>query len=173
MTVINNTATPASSNPIIGTFTNLPQGGTISASYGGTTYFFQANYAGGDGNDLVLTAIPPVPAVTGISLSRGPATGGTAVTITGTNLTGATAVDFGSTAATITSDTATQITAVSPAGTGVVDVTVTTAGGTSAKSSADQFSYTPVVAGISPASGPATGGTTVTITGAGFTGPRR
>ena len=43
-------------------------------------------------------------------------------------------------------------------------------GGTSATSSSDQFSYAPVVAGISPASGPTTGGTTVTITGAGFTG---
>ena len=51
-TIINNT----SANPIAGTFANLPQGGTISASYGGTTYNFQANYSGGDGNDLVLTA---------------------------------------------------------------------------------------------------------------------
>ena len=56
LTVVNNTATPAASHPIIGTFTNLPQGGMISATYGGTTYSFQANYAGGDGNDLVLTA---------------------------------------------------------------------------------------------------------------------
>jgi len=54
-TVINDTATPASSRPITGVFSNLPQGGTISASYGGLTYNFQANYAGGDGNDLVLT----------------------------------------------------------------------------------------------------------------------
>ena len=52
----------------------------------------------------------------------------------------------------------------------MVDVTVVTAGGTSATSSADQFSYTPVVTGISPAAGLATGGTTVTITGTGFTG---
>ena len=57
LTLINNTATPASSHPITGAFTNLPQGGTISASYGGTTYYFQVNYAGGDGNDLVLTNV--------------------------------------------------------------------------------------------------------------------
>ena len=55
-TVIDNTATPAGSTPILGTFSNLPQGGTISATFSSTTYYFTANYAGGDGNDLVLTA---------------------------------------------------------------------------------------------------------------------
>ncbi len=61
---------------------------------------------------------------------------------TGTNLASATAVDFGKTAAKIVSDTATQIVVTSPAGTGTVDVTVTTAGGTSATSAADKFTYT-------------------------------
>ena len=59
-----------------------------------------------------------------------------------------------------------------PAGTGTVDVTVTTPGGTSATSPADQFTYVaaPTVTGLSPTSGPAAGGTLVTITGTGFTG---
>ena len=49
------------------------------------------------------------------------------VTITGTGFTGATAVDFGTTAATsVTVVSDTSITADSPAGTGTVDVTVTT-----------------------------------------------
>ncbi len=111
------------------------------------------------------------PAVTTISPTLGAPTGGTQVTITGAGFTGATAVSFGSTAATsftVVSDT--KITATSPAGAGKVDVTVTTPGGTSAKLSADQFSYTPVLTGITPALGPATGSTQVTITGAGFTG---
>ena len=43
------------------------------------------------------------PAVTGISPVSGPGAGGTVVKITGTNLQGATAVDFGGTAATVTS----------------------------------------------------------------------
>ncbi|WP_206764500.1 putative Ig domain-containing protein, partial [Comamonas suwonensis] len=61
---------------------------------------------------------------------------------TGTNLSGATAVTFGATAATgYTINSATQITATAPAGTGTVDVRVTTTGGTSATSAADQFSY--------------------------------
>ncbi len=41
-----------------------------------------------------------VPTVTSISPTAGPLAGGTTVTVTGTNLTGATAVDFGSTPAT-------------------------------------------------------------------------
>jgi IPT/TIG domain len=68
----------------------------------------------------------------------------------------------------------TSITADSPAGTGTVDVTVTTPAGTSATSTADQFTYTavaaPTVTGLSPTTGPATGGTLVTITGTSFTG---
>ena len=40
----------------------------------------------------------------------------------------------------------TTITADSPAGTGTVDVTVTTPGGTSATSAADQFTYIAAVA---------------------------
>jgi hypothetical protein len=113
-------------------------------------------------------AAPP-PTVTGVSPAFGPAAGGTSVTISGTNLSAATSVKFGANAATITTDTATSITATAPAGTGTVDVTVTTAGGTSATSGADQFTYGPTVTGVSPTSGPAAGGTVVTITGTGFT----
>jgi hypothetical protein len=112
------------------------------------------------------------PTVTVISPTSGPAAGGTSVVITGTNFTGASAVKFGTTSATITANSATSITATSPAGTGTVDITVTTAGGTSATSPADQFTYiaAPTVSSISPASGPTAGGTSVTITGANFTG---
>jgi hypothetical protein len=41
-------------SPISVTFVNLPDGGTIIA--GNNT--FQANYEGGDGNDLTLTVVP-------------------------------------------------------------------------------------------------------------------
>ena len=44
----------SSASPISGTFTNLPDGGTITI--GSNT--FQANYEGGDGNDLTLTVVP-------------------------------------------------------------------------------------------------------------------
>jgi uncharacterized repeat protein (TIGR03803 family) len=51
LTVINN----SSNNPISGTFSNLPDGGTITAAFNGNSYTFTANYEGGDGNDLTLT----------------------------------------------------------------------------------------------------------------------
>ncbi|QHW33438.1 hypothetical protein GZH47_23335 [Paenibacillus rhizovicinus] len=122
-----------------------------------------------------------VPAVTGISPASGPVTGGTSVTISGTGFTGATGVMFGAneaTSYTVNSDT--SITATSPVGSGKVDVTVTTPAGTSAAVTGDSFTYLsnddgseitlPAVTGISPASGPVTGGTSVTISGTGFTG---
>ncbi|MCC7601252.1 IPT/TIG domain-containing protein, partial [Janthinobacterium sp. FW305-129] len=86
-----------------------------------------------------------VPAVTGIAPASGAITGGTSVVVTGTGFGGATAVRFGATAATsFTVNSATQITAINPSGSlGVVDVKVTTVGGTSASSAADQFTYIP------------------------------
>lgn len=112
------------------------------------------------------------PTVTGISPAGGSPAGGTGVVITGTGFTAASAVNFGAAAAThVVDNSSTQITATSPAGFGTVDVTVTTAAGTSAISSADQFAYAaPVVTAVSPTNGPASGGTSVTITGTGFTG---
>jgi hypothetical protein len=85
---------------------------------------------------------PPPPTVTAISPAEGPQAGGTAVTITGANLGGATAVHFGAaSAASFKVESATSIVAISPAGSGKVDVTVTTAVGTSATSAADAFTY--------------------------------
>ena len=114
------------------------------------------------------------PTVSAVSPSSGPAAGGNSVTITGTNLTGATAVSFGATASgTITVNSATQITATAPAGTaGTVDVTVTTPTGTSPTATADHYTYiaAPVVTAMRPANGGTAGGTTVTITGTGFSG---
>src|SRR5208282_67218 len=112
-----------------------------------------------------------IPAVQKLSVKRGPAAGGTSVTITGSNFTGASAVSFGETpAASFTVLSQEAISAESPPGTaGIVDVTVTSAFGTSATSSRDHFRYeNPVVTDVAPESGPLTGGTLVTITGSGF-----
>ncbi|MFS2109740.1 IPT/TIG domain-containing protein [Sphingomonas sp. Sphisp140] len=115
----------------------------------------------------------PAPTVTSISPTSGPGGGGTTVTITGTNLSGTTAVTFGGTPATgYTVNSATQITATAPAGTGTVDVRATTVGGTSATSAGDQYTYipAPAITSVSPTAGPTGGGTTVTITGTNLSG---
>ncbi len=118
----------------------------------------------------VVQGAPTAPVVASISPSSGPASGGTGVTITGSDFTAASTVEFGTNAATaVTYVSATEIQATAPAGVGMVDITVTTSGQTSATSTADQFSYVPSVTSINPSSGPAAGSTVVTIDGTGFT----
>jgi len=114
----------------------------------------------------LFSYVPP-PTVASVAPARGPETGGTQVTITGTNFTEVTAVDFGMTPASFVVDNQGSITAFSPPGTGAVDVTVTAFGGTSLTSFDDQFTYVPppAVTSISPEAGAGAGGTTVTITG--------
>jgi hypothetical protein len=118
-----------------------------------------------------------LPVVTSVNPNAGPLAGGTAVTISSSvpNFTGATAVHFAALAATpfTVSPSGSQITTTSPGpGAGTVDVTVTTPAGTSAVTSADQFTYepAPTVTGVAPTSGSTSGGTSVTITGTSFTG---
>jgi hypothetical protein len=126
-----------------------------------------------------FTYVSNPPTISAIEPKHGPAVGGTPVTITGTGFTGASAVTFGSTAATsFTVNSDTSITAVSPPGvpgypTGKVIVTVTTPGGTSEHKIAGvgEFAYDPTITGIEPNSGPAAGGTLVTIHGEGFAEP--
>ena len=64
--------------------------------------------------------------------------------------------------------------AISPPGNGIVDVTVTVNGLTSLTNGGDQFTYlaTPSVSGLSPSSGPLSGGTLVTISGANLSAAR-
>ena len=89
------------------------------------------------------------PTVTAISPASGTAAGGTPVTITGTDFTGATAVDFGTVAAT-------DVTVVNrhhdhgdqPGGHRHGGRDCDDAGGTSATSAADQFTYTAVTAPV-------------------------
>ena len=113
---------------------------------------------------------PSAPTVTGVNPATGPAAGGTAVTITGTDLTGATGVTFAGAAATVVvvvDDT--TVTCVSPAGTAgpARSVAVTTPAGTGTLPGA--FTYiappSPTVTGINPNTGLTTGGEPVTITG--------
>ena len=111
------------------------------------------NYKCAGSFSFTTTIAPAKPAVSAVSPASGPVTGGTVLIITGSGFTDATAVTFGSTPAssfTVNSDTSITATAPPAAGIGAVDVTVTTAGGTSATSAADQFTYTYAFAGFAP-----------------------
>ena len=120
---------------------------------------------------LASTAIGvPTPVVTAVLPNSGPVAGGSTVTIHGYNLTTPTKVTFGSKAATsFTSVTPDAVTAVAPPGTNgsTVNVQLTNSAGTSSVNSNAQFTYTngPIVTGVSPSTGPPSGGTVVTITG--------
>ena len=86
----------------------------------------------------------PTPSVAGISPTTGPTTGGTLVTITGSNFTGATNVLFGTVpASSFTTLSPTEITAVSPAeAAGAQYIHVITAGGSNAAQTI-AFTFTP------------------------------
>ncbi|GAA3220292.1 hypothetical protein GCM10010532_049870 [Dactylosporangium siamense] len=128
---------------------------------------------GGASTATPFTYAVPAPVVSSLSPNSGSTLGGSSVVITGTNLTGATAVTFGGVAATsFNVDSATQITAVSPAGTvGAKNLIVTTPAGLSvAVTFTYQMPAAPVVSSLSPNTGTTYGGTSVVITGTGFTG---
>jgi hypothetical protein len=97
------------------------------------------------GKEIELSAeIQPAPEITAIAPNFGPITGNTAVTITGKNLGGATAVLFGTVPATnVTVGSDTEITATAPRGAapGKVDVSVTTLAGDNADTRYDDYVY--------------------------------
>jgi len=108
------------------------------------------------------------PTVSSLNPAAGPIAGGNTVTINGTGFVSGAGVKFGATAsATVTFVSATQLKAVAPAhAAGIVDVTVTTPGGTSAIVAADHYTYDakPTVSSLNPA-GPIARGNTITING--------
>src|SRR6266852_122539 len=90
-------------------------------------------------------------------------TGGTAITVTGTNFAAGATLTVGGTAATgVSVVSATQITATTPAhAAGAADVIVTVGGQPSAANPGDAFTYIapPTVSAVSPTSDAASGGT--------------
>ncbi|WP_208921458.1 IPT/TIG domain-containing protein [Streptomyces capitiformicae] len=126
----------------------------------------------GTSNPMVYSYIA-APAVISLDPGMGPEAGGNTVTITGTDLTLATAVTFGTNEATninVLSDS--LITADAPGGTDTVTVTVTTPGGTSTPGTGNAY-YTyvgiPAIDSLIPDEGPAHGGSNVAIFGSNLT----
>jgi len=126
----------------IAAITGFAEAPSISAD-GSTLYYHEQV-----GDEFVIKTVSrnpagPAPTIKKLSPRKGPAAGGTSVTITGANFTGATSVDFGAApAAEVSVNSATSITAVSPeAAPGKVAVDVTTGTGTSAPSSKAVFTF--------------------------------
>jgi RHS repeat-associated protein len=185
-------------NPAILTGTT-DSNGTANISYTGTltgfddlqaTAFVQGMEAVSDTTSVSWSPAPPppatgVPVVASVTPGSGPASGGTVVTLTGSGLSGTTAVSFGQTPAlNFTVDSDTQITATVPPApysffktkTAVI---VSNPGGMNQLLPGSFFIWfgtpprsqgDPTITQVNPGQGPATGGTTVTITGSGFTG---
>ncbi|MFJ1796835.1 IPT/TIG domain-containing protein [Kitasatospora griseola] len=121
---------------------------------------------------LALTHPVQPPVVTGIAPGHGPAGGGTTVTLTGSNLTGTSAVTFdGAPAGNLTVVNSTTVTATAPPhAPGTVAVALTASGRTVG---AGQYTYdvpAPVVTGVAPGHGPSAGGNAVTVIGSNLTG---
>ncbi|WP_232247177.1 IPT/TIG domain-containing protein [Kitasatospora azatica] len=139
-----------------------------TAPPGSGTVQVTATTPGGTSNGVSYTYLQ-VPTLSSLAPDKGPVAGGNTVTLTGTNLTNATAVSFGATVASFVVVSATQIIATAPTGSaGPVNVTVTTPGGTS-----NGVSYTylqvPTLSSLAPDKGPVAGGNTVTLTGTNLT----
>ena len=114
-----------------------------------------------------------VPAVSQLTPSEAPFLGGTVVVIGGSGFSGVDEVLFGLTPAAFQFWSDSVVTATAPPGVGIVQVAVRTKLGVSPSAGpASQFTYAaiPAVAQLTPASGPAAGGTSVVISGQGFTG---
>jgi hypothetical protein len=108
----------------------------------------------------------PIPRLTSFAPASGQS--GTEVTITGTNFTGATSVTFNGAAASFTVVSATEIRATVPAGATTGPIVVTTPGGTATSATEFVVPVPPEITSFDPVTGPP--GTTVILTGVGFTG---
>jgi len=130
--------------PTFGSFRLLRGGGWTGSSNCRASWRFYGTpvaLSGIIGFRVVRTAESTSTSITSITPISGPIAGGTPITITGTNLTGATSVTVGGVAATsVVVVSSTSVTAVTPAGTvGAKSVAVTTPDGTASLSSA--FTY--------------------------------
>jgi|GEM_PF-3109667 len=151
------------------TATSLTVTSLSGLSLGALSAVVTANGLNSGGGVQVATVIPPPPTVTAIAPTSGPTAGGTSVTITGTNFTGATGVTIGGVAATsVVVVSPTSITCIAPAGTaGTASVLVTTAGGTNAANSLFTYVVVPPTVTLNTA-GLSSSATTLTITGTNF-----
>lgn len=145
---------------------------TATVPNGATTGKISITTASGSASSassFSVTAPPSAPTITAFNPASGQV--GAVVVVTGTSLTGATALTLNGTAASFMPNSATQITATVPNGATTGKFSVTTPGGSA--SSASNFTVTtapaaPTLSGFNPTSGQV--GTGVTVSGTNLTG---
>jgi uncharacterized repeat protein (TIGR03803 family) len=139
---------------------------TATVPTGATTGKIAITTPGGTATSSTNFTIVAAPTITSFTPTNGAI--GVSVVITGTNLTGATAVKFGTITATYTVNSATKITATVPTGVVTATFAVTTPGGTATSSTNFTIVAAPTITSFTPTSG-AIGGSVV-ITGTNLTG---
>jgi hypothetical protein len=144
-------------------FATTPVGTSGAASVVVTT-----PYGANPANSL-FTYVPP-PSVSSVAPATGSTSGGTSITINGTNFTGATGVTVGGVAATgLIVVSSTQIKATTPTGTlGTASVVVTTPYGANDANALFTYTSAPILRSIDPAFGIPAGGNSVTLVGENF-----
>jgi hypothetical protein len=127
---------------------------------------------GGSGTGTGAFTYVAAPTITSISPTSGPVMGGTAVTITGTNLSNPSDVKIGGLTCTgYSASSSTSATCNTAGGSlGPANVVYKTAGGTATGTGLYTFLAGPTISGVFPGAVPPTGGTRVTVVGSGFTG---
>ena len=109
------------------------------------------------------------PTISNVAPNAGPIAGGTTVTVGGTNLSGASVVIGGTPVTAVTSATTAVFTLPAHVA-GAVDISVTTAGGTTTSVNAFTYVAPPTIASLSPTTGTRDGGTLVQISGTNLAG---
>ena len=146
-----------------------PNGALYNQVVNGHQYYYQQMWSNETGECALRRGLAPL--VNKLSVKKGPAAGGTQVTINGLNFKGpdVTSVKFGAfPAAKFTVESGTSLTAeLPPATAGTVDLIVTTSAGESA--AGVRFTIgNPTITSVSPVAGSKAGAELVTVTGSGF-----
>jgi hypothetical protein len=143
---------------------------TTSTALAGSDEVVVSDAGGTSTGGPSFTYLPP-PTVTSITPTSGPSAGGTPVTIHGSGFLGGATVTIGNAATSVNVVSETEIRATTaPTSAGSDEVVVSDANGTSTGGPSYTYIslFAPTVTSITPTSGPAAGGTAVTIKGSGF-----
>jgi len=146
-------ATAVTFNNVPAVFTVLASGAEIQTTVpaGASSGPISVTTPGGSALSPDSFTVLPPPNLTGFTPARGGA--GASVTISGSNLQGATAVQFNGVAANVQATTANSILTSVPNGASTGAISVSTPGGTATSTTSFTFIPAPVITGFTPASG--------------------